>query len=76
MEHIPNTRRTDKCGMKSIKKNMSGGPLPLQVINKRKTKRCLQPKAWNDKSSLFSYNEKHWSKEKQTQRLIDGILLP
>lgn len=76
MEHIPIARRTDKRGMKLTKKNMSGEPLPLQVINKRKTERCLQPKAWNDKSSLFSYNEKHWSKEKQTQRLIDGILLP
>ena len=75
MEHIPIARRTDKRGMKLTKKNMSGEPLPLQVINKRKN-RCLQPKAWNDKSSLFSYNEKHWSKEKQTQRLIDGILLP
>ena len=55
---------------------MSGEPLPLQVISKSKTERCLQPKAWNEKRSLFSYNEEQWSNEKETLRLIDGILLP
>ena len=25
---------------------------------------------------FFSFNEKHWSNERETLRLIDGILLP
>ena len=37
---------------------------------------CLPPKIRNDKQFLFSYNEKHWSNNKETLQLIDGILLP
>ena len=54
---------------------MSGQLLPLQAIYKGRKERCLPPKIRDDKQLLFSYNEKHWSNNKETLQLIDGILL-
>lgn len=54
---------------------MSGQLLPLQAIYKGRKEMCLPPKIRNDKQFLFSYNEKHWSNNKETLQLIDGILL-
>ena len=76
-KHVSIAGETDKrCITLTVTESMSGQLLPLQVIYKGKTERCLPPKARDDKKCRFSYNEKHWSNNKETLRLIDGILLP
>ena len=68
-KHVSVAGGTDKrCITLTVTKRMSGQLLPLQVIYKGKTERCLPPKARDDKRFLFSYNE-------ETLRLFDGILL-
>ena len=76
-KYVPIAGGTDKrCITLTETESISGQLLPLQVIFKGKTERCLPPKARDDKRFLFPYNEEHWSNNKETLRLIDGILLP
>ena len=49
--------------------------LPFQLICKRKTQRLLPTVEFPD-GFYLSYNEKHWSNEKETVRLIEQVLLP
>ena len=65
-----------RCITLTVTESMSDALLPLHVIYKGKTERCLPTNARDDKMFLFSYNKKHWSNEKETIWLIDGILLP
>ena len=75
-KHVSIAGGTDKhCITLTVTESMSGQLLPLQVIYKGKTERCLPPKARDDKRFPFSCNEKHWSNNKETLWLIDGILL-
>lgn len=55
---------------------LSGKLLPVQVIYKGKTERCLPKDRQGAEDFLFSYNDTHWSNEKETIRVIDCILVP
>ena len=66
-KHVSIAGGTDKrCIKLTVTKTMSGQLLLLQVIYKRKMERCLPPKARDYKRFLFSYNEKHWSNNKDS----------
>ena len=50
--------------------------LPYQVIYAGKSERCLPKNAKdNENNFVFSYNEKHWSNEVETLRLINEIIV-
>ena len=54
---------------------LDGKILPFQLIFKWKTQRSLQTVNFPNGLCLL-YNEKHWSNEKETTRLIKQVLVP
>ena len=54
---------------------MSGEILPMQLIYKGKTNRSL-PSVNFPAGFALTYNEKHWSNEKETINFIEDVLCP
>ena len=54
---------------------LTGEILPFKVIYQGKTERCLPKDKYPD-GFLVSFNEKHWSNEIETLRLLDELLHP
>ena len=59
----------------TICESHDGTVLPFQIIYKGKTPRLLPNVDFPDGFCL-SYNEKHWSNENETIRLIEKVLVP
>ena len=64
-----------RCITATLCESLDGTMLPFQLIYKGKTERSLPSYDFLEGFSL-SFNEKHWSNEIETIRLIDEILLP
>ena len=75
--HIPVRGRDDKSATAvAVFQSLSGKMLSFQIIYTGKTERFLPKNATSKENFLFSYNEKHWSKEVDTLPLIDTIIAP
>ena len=55
---------------------LPGEFLPLQIIYGGKTDRCHLRDFQFPSSFCISHNEKHWSNEEETIKLIDTIIVP
>ena len=74
-KHIPIVGGSDKRAITlTLIETLNGKLLLMQVIYKGKTERCLPKVRPGDEYFLFSYNDNHWSNEKESIRVIDCIL--
>ena len=73
--HIPVRGEDDTRAITvTIVQSLSGKMLPFQIIQTRKTERCLPKNVKGKENFLFSYNEKHWSNEVETLSLKEKII--
>ena len=56
--------------------NISWRVLPLQIIYGGKTDRCHPKDVRFPSGFCISHNEKHWSNEEETIKLIDMVIVP
>ena len=75
-KHVAKKGSNDKRGMTvTLAETLSGKMLPFQLIYHGKTARSL-PSVPFPVGFLLSYNEKHWSNEKETNSLLLKVLKP
>ena len=75
-KHIPRKGANDKRGITAtLLETLNGVMLPFQLIYKGKTKRSLPSVEFPEGFSL-SYNESHWSNEKESLKLLKEIINP
>lgn len=75
-KHISRAGSSDKRSITlTLCESHDGIILPFQLIYKGKTARSL-PKVDFPEGFCLSHNEKHWSNETETIRLIDDVLVP
>lgn len=75
-KHISRAGSSDKrCITLTVCESLDGKILPFQLIYQGKTQRSLPNFGFPDGFCL-SYNEKHWSNEKESIRLIEEVLVP
>lgn len=75
-QHVANKGGNDKRGMTlTLAETLDGTALPFQLIYQGKTARSL-PATNFPEGFCLSYNEKHWSNEKETLRLINEVIHP
>ena len=73
-KHVAKKGGSDKWGMTlTLAETLDGSALPFQLIYQGKTARSL-PATNFPEGFCLSYNEKHWSNEKETLRLINDVL--
>ena len=74
-KHISRVDSNDKRSITlTVCKSLEGKILLFQLIYKGKTQRSLPTVDFSDGFCL-SYNEKHWSTEKETVRFIEQVLV-
>ena len=75
-QHVAKKGGNDKRGMTlTLSETVDGTALPFQLIYRGKTARSL-PATNFPEGFCLSYNEKHWSNEKETLRLINEVIHP
>ena len=75
-KHVARKGANDKRGITvTLGESLSGEILPMQLIYKGKTNRSL-PSVKFPAGFALTYNEKHWSNEKETLNFIQDILYP
>lgn len=55
---------------------LAGELIPLQIIYSGKTDRCHPKDIQFPSGFCISQNEKHWSNEEETIKLIDMVIVP
>lgn len=75
-KHISCAGATDKIAITvTLCESLDGHILPFQVIYSGKTPKSL-PNVNFFPGFCLAYNEKHWSSEAETMRLIKNVLIP
>ena len=75
-KHVPLAGSNDKRAITlTLIETFSGDIFPFKVISKGKTELFLPKDKYPD-GFLVSYNEKHWSSETETIRLLEKLLNP
>ena len=75
-KHVARKGTNDKRGITvTLGESLSGEILPMQLVYKGKTNRSL-PSVKFPAGFTLTYNEKHWSNEKETLNFIQDILCP
>ena len=75
-KHVARKGANDKRGITvTLRESLSGEILPMQLIYKGKTNRSL-PSVKFPAGFALTYNEKHWSNEKETINFIEDVLCP
>ena len=75
-KHISRAGATDKRAITvSLSESLDGHILPFRLIYTGKTQRSLPNVTFPDGFCL-AYNQKHWSNETETIRLIEDVLAP
>ena len=75
-KHVSRTGATDKRAITvTLCESLDGNILPFQLIYTGKTPRSL-PNIEFPPGFCLAYNEKHWSNETETLRLIEDVLMP
>ena len=75
-KHVARKGANDKRGITvTLGESLSGKILPMQLTYKGKTDRSL-PSVKFPADFALTYNEKHWSNEKETLNFIQNILCP
>ena len=75
-KHISQAGATDKTAITvTLSESLDGHILPFQLIYTGKTQRSL-PNVTFPGGFCLAYNQKHWSNETETIRLIEDVLVP
>ena len=75
-KHVARKGANDKRGITvTLGESLSGEILPMQLMYKGKTNRSL-PSVKFPAGFALTYNEKHWSNEKETLNFIQDFLCP